>query len=147
VVGIFTGLGAGFERGSGAALGGAGFMGSTSLGRSGESVHLNALTGNLLVSRQDEFLVGRGPDIGISRTYNSQGALDENGDNWRQSTDRRVFGLVGALNVAGSTVKRVSGDGSEITFTYKRDYQEFRAWGSIGNGGDSPCQRRKHYPR
>jgi transposase len=29
----------------------------------------------------------------------------------------------------------------------KRDYQEFRAWGSIGNGGDSPCQRRKHYPR
>ena len=79
---------------------------------------LNAATGNLLLSHRDEFLVGRGPDIGISRTYNSLGALDENGDNWRQSTDRRILGLTGTVNTTGSTITRVSADGSEIVYTY-----------------------------
>src|SRR5690606_25479596 len=57
--------------------------------------------------------------ISIARTYNSIGALDENGDHWRQSTDRRVFGLTGTINTANSTVKRVSADGSEITYVWK----------------------------
>lgn len=49
MVAIFTGLGAGFERGSGAALGSGGLLGSSGLGRGGEGVFLNALSGNLLL--------------------------------------------------------------------------------------------------
>ncbi|MET0183119.1 MAG: hypothetical protein ABW199_09560, partial [Caulobacterales bacterium] len=124
MVAIFTGLGSGFERGSGASVGAGGLLGAASLGRGGDNVFLNAATGNLLVSRQDEFLVGRGPDIALARTYNSLGALDDNGDYWRQSTDRRVFGLTGTVNTAGSTIKRVSADGSEITYAWKGSYYE-----------------------
>lgn len=117
MVAIFTGSGAGFERGSGSVLGGAGLLGSGALGRSGEQVSLNAATGNLLISQRDEFLVGLGTDATIARTYNSLGDMsDENGDNWRQSTDRRVYGLTGTVNTSGSTVKRVAADGSEVTY-------------------------------
>ena len=124
MVAIFTGQGAGFERGSGASLGGVGLLGSSGLGRNGEQVFVNVATGNLLISQRDEFLVGKGPDVAISRTYNSQGALDENGDHWRQSTDRRVFGLTGTVNAAGSSVKRVSADGSEITYSWNGSVYE-----------------------
>lgn len=80
---------------------------------------LNAANGNLLISQRDEFLVGRGPDAVINRNYNSQGdASDDNGDNWRQSTQRGVRDLVSAVNTAGSTVKRMSGDGSLITYSW-----------------------------
>src|SRR5688572_12384694 len=119
MVAIFTGLGAGFERGSAAALGGAGLLGSSSLGRVGEGVFLNAANSNLLLQRQDEFLAGRGPDLAVARTYNSQGALDDpNNDDWRQSTDRRLVLLTGAINAAGSKITRVSADGSEIEYEY-----------------------------
>ncbi|MEO7691407.1 MAG: hypothetical protein ABIS51_19145, partial [Sphingomonas sp.] len=117
MVAIFTGLGAGFERGSGSVLGGAGLLGSASLGRNKEQVLLNAATGNLLINQQDEFLVGVGPDSAIGRTYNSiENVSDgDNGDHWRQSTTRAVHGLTGTLNTTGSTIKRTSGDGSDIT--------------------------------
>jgi YD repeat-containing protein len=119
MVSIFTGLGSGFERGSLAQLGSAGLLGSGALGRSSEQLSLNATTGNLLINQRDEFLVGAGADSGISRTYNSLGNFaDDNSDNWRQSTDRRVHGLIGTLNTSGSTVKRVSADGSEVTYSY-----------------------------
>lgn len=119
MVAIFTGAGAGAERGSGNILGSAGLLGSGTLGRSGEQVSLNAATGNLLISKRDEFLVGDGPDATIARTYNSLGDLsDDNGDNWRQSTDRRVYGLIGTANSVGSTVMRVSGDGSQIVYAW-----------------------------
>ena len=119
MVAIFSGSGTGFERGSAAALGTLGLLGSSSLGRGGEQLFLNAANGNFLISRGDEFLVGRGPDVSIARTYNSKGDLsDENGDNWRQSTDRRIRNLTGTANTAGSTVERVSGDGSVITYSW-----------------------------
>jgi YD repeat-containing protein len=117
---IFTGLGAGFARGSANILGGAGQLGSASQGRSGEGVSVNAATGNLIISRQDEWLVGRGPDVGILRTYNSiaETTDGDNGDQWQQSTARRVYGLTGTQNAALSTIKRLSGDGSVITYTW-----------------------------
>ncbi|MBO9713324.1 LysM peptidoglycan-binding domain-containing protein [Sphingomonas sp.] len=119
MVAIFTGAGSGFERGSGNVLGSSGLLGSAAIGRSGEQVAFNAATGNLLIARQDEMLVGRGPDAVIGRTYNSLGNLtDDNGDNWRMSTDRRIFGLTGTANATGSTIKRRSGDGSEITYSW-----------------------------
>ncbi|MES2443102.1 MAG: hypothetical protein V4574_09750 [Pseudomonadota bacterium] len=119
MVGIFTGLGSGLERGSANILGGSGLLGSGSFGRSGEQLFLNAATGNFMVTRNDEFLVGRGPDAAVGRTYNSLGNLsDENGDNWRQSTDRRILGVTGTVNTTGSTVTRRSPDGSEIVYSW-----------------------------
>ena len=113
MVAIFTGAGTGFERGSGSVLGGSGLLGSASLGRGGDNVLVNAANGNLLISRQDEYLVGRGPDVAIGRAFNSQArAADDNNDKWRQSTDRRVTA------VTGTTVRRVSADGSETIYTW-----------------------------
>ena len=93
MVSIFTCSGAGFARGSGSALGVAGILGSGVQGRSGEMVSVNAATGNLLISQQDEFLVGRGPDVMVGRTYNSlaESSDGDNGDQWQFSTMRRVF--------------------------------------------------------
>ncbi|WP_156915579.1 putative toxin [Caenibius tardaugens] len=120
MVSIFTGLGAGFSRGSANILGGAGQLGSALLGRAGENVAVNAATGNLVVSREDEFLVGRGPDIGISRSYNSLADTGDgdNADNWQQSTTRRIFGLTGSANTAGSTVSRLGSDGAAIVYIW-----------------------------
>ncbi|MFS2319340.1 hypothetical protein RMQ97_15515, partial [Maricaulis sp. D1M11] len=79
MVAIFTGLGSGAQNGSANLLGSAGMLGSANFGRAGENLVVNAATGNLMLSRRDEFLVGLGPDASVSRTYNSLGALDENG--------------------------------------------------------------------
>ncbi|PSJ42219.1 LysM peptidoglycan-binding domain-containing protein [Allosphingosinicella deserti] len=119
MVAIFTGGGTGLERGSGALLGRAGLLGSSSLGRNGEQVFVNAATGNLVIRQSDEILIGRGPDAAIDRTYNSQSAVpQDNGGRWRQSTERRIHALTGTVNAAGSSVRRVSADGSDILYTY-----------------------------
>jgi YD repeat-containing protein len=119
MVAIFTGAGTGFERSSASVLGSQGRLGNAGFGRSGETVYVNAANGNLLINQRDEFLVGRGPDVNIGRTYNSLATLgDDNNDKWRQSTDRRVFGLTGTLNTAGSTVHRVGDDGADITYSW-----------------------------
>ncbi|HWU96430.1 MAG TPA: hypothetical protein VN029_12590, partial [Sphingomonas sp.] len=119
MVAIFTGAGTGFERGSGSVLGSSGLLGSGTVGRSGEQLFLNAANGNLLISQQDEFLAGRGPDASIGRTYNSLGnQSDDNGDNWRQSTQRAVSLSSGTINSWGSTLTYRGGDGSEITYSW-----------------------------
>ncbi|RSY78556.1 LysM peptidoglycan-binding domain-containing protein [Sphingomonas koreensis] len=118
MVAIFTGAGTGFERGSGNVIGGGGLLGSAAQGRGGDNIFLNAANGNLLISRQDEFLSGRGPDVGITRTYNSLGNFsDDNGDNWRQSMDRAI-NPHGPVNDWGGTVVRRGGDGAEVTYSW-----------------------------
>ncbi|MGQ7830152.1 LysM peptidoglycan-binding domain-containing protein [Altererythrobacter sp. Z27] len=136
MVAIFSGLGAGFERGSASILGGAGRLGGALLGQGGDSVSVNVATGNLLISRQDEFLVGRGPDAQVLRTYNSLGDTSDrdNGDGWQQSTTRRVFGLTGTLNTAGSTIKRLSADGSVITYVWSTKNAVTAYWSTDGAG-------------
>ncbi|WP_150115346.1 RHS repeat protein, partial [Pelagerythrobacter marensis] len=120
MVAIFSGSGEGLIRSSANILGAAGQIGGASLGRGGENVSVNAATGNLVIARRDEFLAGRGPDATVERTYNSLTlATDgDNGDQWHQSTVRRLFGLTGTLNTAGSTIKRQAGDGSIIVHTW-----------------------------
>ncbi|WP_294124255.1 hypothetical protein, partial [Sphingomonas sp.] len=119
MVAIFTGSGVGFERGSGSVLGSLGLLGTGSMGRGGEQLMFNAATGNFMVSQRDEYLVGLGLDAAVTRTYNSLGDLsDDNHDNWRQGYDKHIANLTGTANTAGSTVQRVSGDGSVITYTW-----------------------------
>lgn len=138
MVAIFTGLGAGFVRSSANILGGAGQLGSAGLGRGSENVSVNAATGNLLIAHKDEFLIGKGPDASISRTYNSiqdaSGGDRDNGDQWRQSTTKRVFELTGAVNSAGSTIKRMAGDGSVITYGWGTKGGVDAYWTTEGTG-------------
>jgi hypothetical protein len=107
MVAIFTGAGTGFEGRSGSVPGSAGLLGSAALGRGNEQVFLNAATGNLMISHQDEFLTGLGSDISVTRTYNSLGDLsDENQDNWRYSSDRKIFGLTGRVAEVGTSISQ-----------------------------------------
>jgi len=119
MVAVITGAGLGVERGSSFVLGSRGTLGSSGFGRYGENVYVNAATGNLAIQRQDELLIGRGLDDDVSRSYNSLGTgLDDNGDNWQLTQSRRVTGLTGTLNTAGSTVTRYDWDGSNIVYTW-----------------------------
>src|SRR5262245_65343365 len=100
-------------------LGSAGKSGIAATGRVGEQVYVNAATGNLVVQNRDELVLGRGPDLSLVRTYNSQGLLnDDNRDNWRLGIYRRVFALTGTVNTAGSTVRRLDADGAESVYTF-----------------------------
>jgi YD repeat-containing protein len=136
MVAIFAGAGAGVARGSERLLGAAGLLGSGTLGRSGQNVSVNAATGNLLIGQLDESLVGRGLDASIARTYNSlaQTSDGDNGDNWQQSSWRRVYGLTGSQNTAGSTITRQGGDGSAIVYSWKTVDGVTAYWSTDGDG-------------
>lgn len=119
MVAIVSGNGLGLFNSSLGLLGAAGADGNAGLGRSGEGVYLNAATGNLVLQRQDDLLVGPGQDINLVRTYNSQGLLnDDNGDNWRLGVHERLGNLVGTIGAAGSSIHRTGGDGVDLTYTY-----------------------------
>ncbi len=119
MVAIVSGSGLGLQRTSGSLLGSAGQLGGAGLGRDGGGVWVNAATGNLVLSRQDEVLVATGGDVLASRTYNSRGLLnDDNGDNWRMGLTRRVVQTSGSYGTAGSTVTRTDWDGSELVYTW-----------------------------
>lgn len=141
MVSILVGSGSGYARGSGNIVGGAGLLGSGTQGRGGDNVSVNAATGNLLISREDEFLVGRGLDVGVSRTYNSFAQMSDgdNGDQWQQSTMRRVFGLTGTLNTAGSTISRQGGDGSVIVYTWDAGREVYVT--TDGNGAHDTLEK------
>ena len=118
MVAIFSGNGTGLERSSAWVLGSRGQLGTASLGRSAEDVYVNAANGNLFITREDEFLIGKGPDSGIGRAYNSQGNLsDDNGDNWKATPTKNIWAS-GTVNQAGSIVTRRDWDGAETVFTY-----------------------------
>jgi len=119
MVSVVAGSGFGLDQSSGLVLGSRGQLGSSAFGRFGEGVTVNAATGNLFVSRTDEILLGLGSDAVVSRSYNSLGlATDDNGDNWQLGGQRRVAGLTGSVNTAGSKITRYDWDGSAVEFTY-----------------------------
>lgn len=120
MVAIVSGNGLGLLGGSAGVLGSGGQTGAAGLGQAGEGAWINAKTGNLLLQRQDELLAGRGPDIGVVRTYNSQGGFDfDNGDSWQLSLYRKLGEKsTHALNTAGSTIKRFEADGSQLTYAF-----------------------------
>ncbi|HYD80831.1 MAG TPA: hypothetical protein VEC06_13565, partial [Paucimonas sp.] len=118
MVGIFSagshGLGGSIDQ-----LGIKGLLGNPAAGRGKENFYLNAASGNLVVRRGDEYLAAKGDDLGVIRTYNSQGGFDgDNNDGWRMSAYRWVESLTGTANTAGSTITRVDGDGRRSLYTY-----------------------------
>ncbi|HEX8263458.1 MAG TPA: hypothetical protein VF547_11345, partial [Allosphingosinicella sp.] len=115
MVAIFSGSGLGYQRGSASVLGSAGSLGEAAQGRGGDNVMVNAATGNLIVSRKDEFLVGRGPDATYAQTYNSQG---DPTNSWNASVYHVLTDIPATANVAGSTITRGDGDGHSSVYTY-----------------------------
>ncbi|HEX8527284.1 LysM peptidoglycan-binding domain-containing protein, partial [Allosphingosinicella sp.] len=118
MVAVITGTGVGLERSSGSVLGSNGQLGEARLGRFGDRVYVNGANGNLVLQNSDEVLIGRGADVNIARTYNSRGELSVDQTSWRQGDWRRVTGLTGTVNTAGSTVRRIARDGSDTLYTY-----------------------------
>src|SRR5262245_20164261 len=118
MVEVVSGNQVGLVNSSVSLLGRQGGAGSAQLGQNGDQVFVNAATGNLIIQSMDELVGAKGSDLALLRTYNSQGLMnDANGDNWRLSVDRRVYGLTGTVNTAGSTVTKMFGDGTEVLYT------------------------------
>lgn len=119
MVATVTGNALGLAGSSASALGARGQIGNAALGQGGESVYVNAQTGNLVVQRLDELIAGRGPDLTTLRTYNSNGTFDfDNNDGWQLSLYRKLGGLTGGLNTAGSTITRTGTDGAQSVYAY-----------------------------
>ncbi|HEV7228568.1 hypothetical protein, partial [Brevundimonas sp.] len=119
MVATVVGFRLGLEQTSAWVLGSRGQLGSAALGRGGDDVSVNAATGNLVVTNRDELLVGRGADVRTLRSYNSQGALnDDNGDNWRFSIQRRLTDFPASPGAFGSTISRIGEDGSTVTYAW-----------------------------
>jgi YD repeat-containing protein len=119
MVAIVTGNGVGLGKSSAELLGQSGHLGLGQLPGAAGKAYVNAATGNLIIQRNDELLLGRGPDIAVYQTYNSQGTLDfDNNDNWQVSLYRQLSGLTGTVNSAGSTIARTAADGSQLVYTY-----------------------------
>src|SRR5260370_29347814 len=58
-------------------------LGQSQVGQNGQNVYVNAADGNLVIQNQDAVLFDNGLDLGVLRTYNSQGQFsDANGPNW-----------------------------------------------------------------
>ncbi len=112
MVAIITGNGHGLERSSLSLLGAGGQLGSAQLGRGGQNVYVNAATGALNVQRQDEFLVGRGPDQDLASEFSTGHPY------WHTPNWRAVFGLTGTVNTAGSTITRSTGFNDQPVYTY-----------------------------
>ncbi|HEY0959731.1 MAG TPA: LysM peptidoglycan-binding domain-containing protein [Novosphingobium sp.] len=119
MVAIVGGASFGLGQTSAKTLGSQGLLGNPSASYLGSNFFVNASTGNLILQNQDEILQGIGQDTILTRTYNSLGTFDDdNGDNWRTSSQRVVGNLAGTLNTSGSTVTRTDWDGSRQVFAY-----------------------------
>ncbi|UAA38395.1 putative Ig domain-containing protein [Paraneptunicella aestuarii] len=117
MVAVVTGDLAGLFNSSLSALGQAGTHGQAQTGQSRESVYVNAATGNLIIQGQDERLAALGMNIGVLRTYNSMGTFEGDIDNWRLGFLSSIS-LEGELNTVGSSIRRITADGSAQIFHY-----------------------------
>ncbi|MBN8432173.1 putative Ig domain-containing protein [Microbulbifer salipaludis] len=126
---VITSNGLGFLNSSADILGALGQNGQASLGQAGLNSYVNAASGNLFVRQTDELLMGLGLDAGLVRTYNSQGSFTGGmGDQWRLSANRSLVISGDPINdLENVTIRRVAGDGSDITFTYDATSGEFVA--------------------
>ncbi|HEX8222848.1 MAG TPA: LysM peptidoglycan-binding domain-containing protein [Allosphingosinicella sp.] len=112
MVAIITGNGFGLERSSLSVLGSGGKIGNAALGRGGQNVFVNAATGSLNIQRQDEWLVGRGPDQTLESEFSTGSAY------WHTPNWRSIYGLTGTVNTAGSTITRMTAFYDQVTYSY-----------------------------
>ncbi|WP_431686418.1 LysM peptidoglycan-binding domain-containing protein [Hahella sp. NBU794] len=126
----------------GASLSGAGAgLSQAGVGQGGERVYVNAATGNLVLQRRDELLLGAGRDASLIRTYNSQGRFtDDNGDNFYFSFNHRLEFNGGTLNKAGSVITRIAGDGSRTDYRYDESRGLYVS--SVGEGAHDTLEFR-----
>lgn len=119
MVGIVAGNSLGLSSTSLGVLNGGVHNPSAAVGRGKDYAYVNSVTGNLVIQRNDDLIVGLGSDTSVLRTYNSQGQLDDdNADNWRIGFYRSIKALSGTVNTAGSSVVRVDADGAETLYRY-----------------------------
>ena len=73
-----------------------------------------------MLQSTDEEVSGRGADLELLRTYNSQGALTtaSNGLGWSWDGERSVKLTTGTVNTSGSVVTRTTGDGHVASYTW-----------------------------
>ncbi len=116
---IVIGSGLGVSGSSAALLGQRGVFGSSAFGKDASQVSVNAATGNLIIQRRDELVIGTGNGINLARTYNSLGVVDgDNNDNWRFGLVQNVVLASGAVGAVGSIVKRTAADGAEFSYAW-----------------------------
>src|SRR3990167_3930054 len=120
MVAVIAGSGLGLFDSSLSNLGNGRHGAPTSVGTTSDSLYINAATGNLIVTRADQLLAGRGADNQIVRTYNSQGLLnDDNQDNSRFGFSQTLKSLSGLAPVDNqTTIVRTAGDGSQTQMTW-----------------------------
>jgi YD repeat-containing protein len=120
MVSIVGGSELGLNANSGKVLGGQGETGTAGQGRAGEGVTVNAVTGNLVLQRRDEFIAGQGLDLNTLRTYNSRGEFDgDNDDQWALSYSRRITGYGFNVFVDGDWITRANEEGVTETYIYE----------------------------
>src|SRR5262249_36919384 len=119
MVAVVSGSSLGLFNSSLALLGSGGSVGDAKEGRPNSGVYVNSATGNLVIQAQDEALTAVGLDPALTRTYNSQGLMnDDNGDNWRLGAYENLYGLTGTVNTANSTITKTFGDGALVIYRY-----------------------------
>ncbi|MFZ6781381.1 hypothetical protein ACO0LD_31530, partial [Undibacterium sp. Ji83W] len=109
-------------------------------GKNGEVTAVDLATGNLVLRDTDALLSGRGDDVSILRSYNSQGKLhDDNADAWWLNGYRRVAALTGELNKVGSSVYRAGQDGTVVKYNYDSNRQLYVAAQGSGSFDTLSC--------
>jgi YD repeat-containing protein len=138
MVAIITTQGLGVVRGSGYVLGSRGQVGDAAFGNTGDNVTIDAITGNLSITRTDEIEISANNiDKDAISSYNSLGTgTDPNGDNWMVGNGRTITHLTGGtgVNTAGSSITRVDWDGSSSIFSYNTSLGVY-----VGRQGDGPA--------
>ena len=133
MVAVISGNGLGVNNTSASTLGSQGAVGSASEGNSGEQVYVNSSTGNLVIQDTDDYLAALGLNLPIVRTYNSQAQMgDDFGGNWRLGVNEQLINMTGTVNTAGSTITKVFGDESEVTYDYNTTTGQYVAAGQSG---------------
>jgi YD repeat-containing protein len=139
MVAIVNGQGLGLNFGLTGVLGDRGLLGQAQAGRNGQRVYVNGGTGNLIVQTQDERLLDHGLDLGVLRTYNSQGQMagEDGGNPTTGLYARRIELIDGEFGMQGSSLRLTDRDGHQTMYSmgYESDRYFAESAGAGGSGG------------